>query len=451
MTAIPTTPYATLALPASPPAEAKRFLRVIPLAFITYSLAYLDRVNYGFAAARGLESDLGITQTINVLLPAIFFIGYFPFQIPGASYAAHRSVRKLVFWALILWGGLSMGTGLVRNIHVLLLLRFLLGVVEAVVYPAMLVYVSHWFTRREKSRANTLLILGNPVTVIWASIVSGYLIAAFDYHALRLGAWQPKGWQMMFVLEGLPSVIWGVAWWFLAADRPHDAGWLTREEADGVQAALDAEQKGLPPMKDYWTAFRDPRVVLFCVQFFFWSAGIYGFVFWVPKLIKNASHASIGATGLLNAVPYVVGTVAMLVVSYFSDRTLIRKAFVWPSLLIGALACLLVCAANNFPVLYLGLILSGACMYAPYGPYWAMVPEMVPRSVLGESMALINSVGAVGGLVGTYLVGWLARGGSPVGAFLFTCACLLAATAVTLIVKPSGRSPRVPLPPLAAG
>jgi sugar phosphate permease len=428
-----------------PPAEGRRFLRIIPLAFITYSLAYLDRVNYGFAAAGGLEKDLGITAQINAILPAIFFIGYFPFQIPGTAYAAHRSVRKLIFWALLLWGLLSMATGVVKNVPALLVIRLMLGVVEGVVYPSMLVFVSHWFTKREKSRANTLLICGNSVTMAWASIVSGSVIAFFNYHAFSAGAWHPKGWQMMFVLEGLPSVIWAFCWWFMAADHPHDASWLTTREADAVQAMLDAEQKGLPPVKDYWTAFTDPRVMLFCALFFFWSVGIYGFVFWVPKIIKFASHTGIGTTGLLTSVPYIVGTLAMIGVSYFSDRSLVRKAFVWPPLLIGAIASLAVATSSHFLVIYIGLIIAGACMYAPYGPFWAMVPEMVPRAVVGESMALINSVGAVGGLVGTYVIGWLSSKGSPAGAFLFAAVCLAASVVLTLIVRPELQ--RMPKPP----
>ena len=283
----------------------------------------------------------------------------------------------MIFWALILWGILSAATGLVQSVAGLLLIRFLLGVVEGVVYPSMLVFVSHWFTRREKSRANTLLILGNPVTVTWASVVSGYLI---EYFEATPSAGICKGWQMMFVLEGVPSILWGVFWWFLAADRPRDAGWLTPDEAEGVQAVLDAEQKGLPPVKDYRAAFGDPRVVLLCAQFLFWSVGIYGFVFWLPTIIKAASKQGIGATGLLTAVPYLVGIVAMLSVSYFSDRSLKRKAFVWPALLVGAACSLLVMVPGHFWVVYLGLVVSGACMYAPYGPYWAMVPEMVPRA-----------------------------------------------------------------------
>src|SRR5579872_5915733 len=176
-----------VALPTS------RWGHLIPLVFISYSLAYLDRVNYGFGAAGGLAKTLGITPFTSAWLGALFFLGYFFFQVPGANFAERRSARKLVFWALLAWGVFASLTGIVTNIPLLFVDRFLLGVAEGVVLPSMLVFLTHWFTKRERSRTNTFLILGNPVTILWASVVSGYLI-------------QVIGWQWMFILEGIPSI-----------------------------------------------------------------------------------------------------------------------------------------------------------------------------------------------------------------------------------------------------
>ena len=172
----------------------KRWLILLPAVFVTYSLAYLDRANYGFAAAAGINQDLGISKGLSSLIGALFFLGYFFFQIPGAIYAERRSVKKLVFWSLVLWGGCAALTGMVSNIPSLIAIRFLLGVVEAAVMPAMLIFISNWFTKSERSRANTFLILGNPVTVLWMSVVSGYLVHSF-------------GWRQMFVAEGAPAII----------------------------------------------------------------------------------------------------------------------------------------------------------------------------------------------------------------------------------------------------
>ena len=159
----------------------KRWYRLIPVIFITYSFAYLDRANFGFAAAGGMERDLHITSGMVSLLGSLFFLGYFIFQVPGAHYAAKKSVKRLIFWSLILWGGLAVATGLASNINLLIVIRFLLGVVESAVMPAMLILLSHWFTKNERSRANTFLILGNPVTILWMSILSGYLIHAVGW------------------------------------------------------------------------------------------------------------------------------------------------------------------------------------------------------------------------------------------------------------------------------
>ena len=150
-----------------------RWWTIMPIVFITYSLAYLDRANFGFASAAGINKDLGISPALASLIGALFFLGYFFFQIPGAVYAERRSVRRLVFVSLVLWGGCAALTGVVSNVASLIAIRFLLGVVEAAVMPAMLIFICNWFSKSERSRANTFLILGNPVTVLWMSVVFG--------------------------------------------------------------------------------------------------------------------------------------------------------------------------------------------------------------------------------------------------------------------------------------
>src|ERR1700712_5198140 len=217
---------------------SSRWYRLIPVAFITYSLAYLDRANFGFAAAGEMAKDLHITASTSSLLGSLFFLGYFFFQIPGAHYAGNKSAKKLIFWSLILWGGLAMGTGMVSNIAGLIIIRFMLGVVESAVMPAMLIFLSRWFTKSERSRANTFLILGNPATILWMSILSGYLIKSV-------------GWRWMFILEGVPAIIWAFFWWRLVEDSPKNAGWLTDSEKQDVEDQLHQEQQGIRPVKNY--------------------------------------------------------------------------------------------------------------------------------------------------------------------------------------------------------
>ncbi|CAI1894380.1 Inner membrane transport protein RhmT [Serratia grimesii] len=406
---------------------AKRWWYIMPIVFITYSLAYLDRANFSFASAAGINDDLGITKGMSSLLGALFFLGYFFFQIPGAIYAERRSVKKLIFWCLILWGACASLTGMVSNIPMLAAIRFILGVVEAAVMPAMLIYISNWFTKSERSRANTFLILGNPVTVLWMSVVSGYLIHAY-------------GWREMFIFEGIPAVIWAFCWWVLAKDKPAQAKWLSDNEKQALQQQLEEEQKGIKAVRNYGEAFRSRNVILLCAQYFAWSIGVYGFVLWLPSILRSGMQMGMVEAGWLSAVPYLAATIAMILVSWASDKMQNRKLFVWPLLLIGALAFFgsYAVGANHFWVSYTLLVIAGAAMYAPYGPFFAIIPEMLPKNVAGGAMALINSMGALGSFFGSWFVGYLnGATGSPAASYMFMAIALLAAVVLTLVVKPA--------------
>lgn len=404
-----------------------RWWRIMPIVFITYSLAYLDRANYSFAAAAGINADLGITKGMSSLLGSLFFLGYFFFQIPGAIYAEKRSVRKLIFACIFLWGIFASLTGMVSNIPMLVIIRFSLGVVEAAVMPAMLIYISNWFTQSERSRANTFLILGNPVTVLWMSVLSGYLIQAF-------------GWREMFIIEGVPAILWAFFWWRTARDKPSQVNWLSQTEKETLDKILSDEQKNIKPVRNYREAFKSRNVILLCAQYFCWSIGVYGFVLWLPSIIRGASNLGMVETGWLSAVPYLAATLAMILVSWASDRMHNRKLFVWPMLLLGAVCFLgsYLLGSTNFWFSYTLLVIAGAAMYAPYGPFFAIIPEMLPKNVAGGAMALINSMGALGSFFGSWFVGYLnGATGSPSASYMFMGLALLASVFFTLIVKPS--------------
>jgi sugar phosphate permease len=412
--------------------SAKRWYRLIPIAFITYSLAYLDRANFGFAAAGGMAKDLNITAATSSLLGSLFFLGYFFFQIPGALYASKKSAKKLIFWSLILWGLLAMATGMVSNVNFLIVIRFLLGVVESAVMPSMLVFLSMWFTKSERSRANTFLILGNPATILWMSVLSGYLVHS-------------AGWRWMFIWEGLPAIIWAFFWWKLVVDRPGEARWLTDQEKSDLQAKLDIEQKEIKPVKNYAVAFRSRVVILLCLQYALWCIGVYGFVMWLPSIINAAQDSNIVKTGWLSAVPYVLAIAGMLGASYFSDKTLMRKSFIWPFLLVGALAFYgsYLIGTSNFWLSYTLLVIAGGAMYAPYGPFFAVITEVLPRNVSAGAIALINSMGALGSFAGAYIVGYLNGSTGGFGAsYIFMSGSLLVSAILTMIaIKSNVRKP----------
>jgi len=411
----------------------KRWYRLIPVVFITYSLAYLDRANFGFAAAGGMAKDLNITAAMSSLLGSLFFLGYFFFQIPGALYAANKSAKKLIFWSLILWGALAMATGMTGNVNGLIVIRFMLGVVESAVMPSMIVFLSRWFTKSERSRANTFLILGNPVTILWMSILSGYLIDSV-------------GWRWMFILEGLPAIVWAFLWWRLVVDKPGEAKWLTNIEKHDLQAQLDKEQESIKPVKNYAAAFRSKTVILLCFQYALWSIGVYGFVMWLPSIINAAPDSDIVKTGWLASGPYLLAIIGMLTASYFSDKTLQRKSFIWPFLLIGSLAFYgsYLIGTSNFWLSYTLLFIAGGAMYAPYGPFFAVITEVLPRNVSAGAIALINSLGALGSFVGAYIVGYLNGTTGGFGAsYIFMSGSLLISAILTMVTIKSSRQNRL--------
>lgn len=403
----------------------RRWLLLLPVVFITYSLAYLDRANYGFGAAAGLAQTLHITGSQSALLGALFFLGYLLFQIPGAAYAERRSARRITFVALIGWGTLAALTGIIRIFWLLALDRLLLGVAESFIFPALLILLTHWFTRRERSRANAVLILGNPITMLWMSALTGYLI-----HAL--------GWQTAFILEGIPSVLWAFVWLAVVRDHPHQARWLGEASRAQLELQLEQEQRALPRMRNLLAACRLPGVLMLCLQYFAWSIGIYGFILWLPTILKTGMREGIETVGFLSVAPYLLAIALMVVVAQFSDRSLNRKRFVWPFLLLSGLSLFgsYVTAGHNFWAAYLFLIVAGGAMYAPYGPYFAIIPELLPANVAGEVMALINSFGALGGFVGAWLVGLLeAKTGDSRAGFLFMSGSLLLASALVLVLR----------------
>jgi MFS family permease len=370
-----------------------------------------------------MAEDLNITASISSLLGSLFFLGYFFFQIPGAVYAANRGAKKLIFWSLISWGFLAAATGVISDVKILIVIRFLLGVVESAVMPSMLVFLSNWFTSAERSKANTFLILGNPVTILWMSILSGYLVNL-------------TGWRLMFVFEGLPAVIWAFLWWRLVVDKPGDASWLSADDKKDLESQLDQEQKNIKPVRNYSEAFRSGTVILLSLQYAFWSIGVYGFVIWLPSIIKAAPDLDIVTTGWLSSVPYLLAVICMVGASYYSDKTGNRKSFVWPFLLIGAIAFYgsYLIGTSNFWISFWLLVIAGGAMYAPYGPFFAIIPEILPRNVSGGAIAFINSLGALGSFAGAYIVGYLNGITKGFGAsYIFMAGSLFLSAVLTII------------------
>jgi nitrate/nitrite transporter NarK len=246
------------------------------------------------------------------------------------------------------------------------------------------------------------------------------------------------------VIEGIPSVLWALVWILVARDHPRQVRWLPEESSSRLAEALAREQASLPATTDLRSALRVPGVLLLCFQFFCWSFGVYGLVLWIPAMIRSGSARGIEQVGMLSAAPFLLGVLLMLAVAHFSDRAQHRKLFVWPFLMLSGAALFgsFAAAGSHFWLAYFSLIVAGGAMYAPYGPFFAIVPEMLPSTVAGEVMALVNSFGALGGFAGTWLVGWLqALTGNARAGFLSMSLALIAAGAITLCLPSTRRSP----------
>lgn len=403
----------------------RRWLYLMPVAFVTYSLAFLGRSNFGFGAAAGLAKSLNVTGSRAAFLGSVFFLGYFLFQVPAAAYAVRRSATRLIFFALISWGVFSGLTGIVHSYWLLVLDRLLLGVAESLIFPSMLILLANWFTCSERSRANAIFMLGNPVTVTWMAAATGYLI-------------QAVGWQRTFVLEGIPSVLWAFVWIAVARDRPRQARWLREESSEHLAEALALEQASLPQYRNFREALKVPSVLVLCFQYFCWSFGVYGLVIWIPTMIRSGAYLGIEQVGLLSAAPFLLAAVLLPIVAHFSDRAQHRKLFVWPFLFLSgaALYCSFATTGHHFWLAYFCLIIAGGTMYAPYAPFFAIVPEMLPRNVAGEVIALVNSCGALGGFAGSWLVGWLgAVTGSARAGYLAMSILLIVSGGMTFFLR----------------
>lgn len=401
-----------------------RWWRITPIVFVTFSFAYLDRVNYSFAAAGGIGHDLGISSGMASLIGALFFLGYFVGQIPGAVYAERHSPKRVIFWCLFFWGLLSAATGVVSNVPALLVVRFLLGLVEAAVFPALLIFLNNWFAKSERSFANSFVTLSTPVTVLWMSIVSGYLVNAY-------------GWRWMFVLEGVPSTLWAFAWLYLADDKPSQASWLPKHEQQAIEQTIAAEQAGVKAVRNLGEAFRSKAVITMATLYFFWGLALFGFVLWLPTIIKQAGSSMV-ATGWLSSFPYLVATILMPTLSIVSDRLGDRRSVVLPCIAISGVAYLALYFGGQTQgmLAYLMLCVAGIGPIVALPLFFSIPADILPKTVAGGAVALINSLGALGGFLGTYLVGWLnGLTNNPMSSFLLMGGSLVVA-AVMLATLP---------------
>ncbi len=410
--------------------------RILPFIFLLYVVAYLDRINIGFAALT-MNKELGISGQQYGLLVGTFFFGYFLFEIPSNLLLHRIGARIWIARILVTWGIVAMLTGFVRNVHDLYIVRFMLGLAEAGSYPGIVLYLSYWFRQRERAQAIALVVVGIPVTSILGGPVSGIIMD--HVHWLNL-----SGWRWLLILEGVPAVICGVLVYLLLPSRPAEAKFLAPEEKEWIKAELAREEE--TKLKEHQISvaqtFTHLRVWhLAWIQFTF-IIGLYSLGFWMPQVIKSfSSHYSSTTVGLLGVIPQVVGLAAMVLVSRSSDRSLERRYHAAIPAVIAGMAWLLLGAANSPAVSMLLLSIIAIGVYSMLAPFWALPVEFLSGYAAASGIALINSIAALGGFVGPYAIGLIKdKTGSLSGGLAFVGISMIVSAAFLVLLPKKARA-----------
>jgi sugar phosphate permease len=396
----------------------RRWLRIIPVAFIMYTIAFIDRTNISLAIP-SMSRDLHMDPVQAGDAAGVFFWGYLLLQIPG-GYLAHRwSAKRFISILLVLWGLAAVGCGLVTTWRQFWVMRFLLGVAEGGVWPAVLVMLSHWFPRAERARANAYWMLCTPLAVVVSSPLSGWILGRWD-------------WRVLLISEGALPFVWLFVWNWFISDHPHQARWISPEEREHLEATLRREAAELEPAEPeplLRTLLR-PQVLMMVVIYVLLCLGNYGYLFWLPSALEKARNFSPLTVGILFAIPYLVAGVAMVLISQHSDRTRERRRHVAFAIGCGGLCLVLgvVFSPLSYGVCFLFLFLTNVGTFGALGPFWAIPTETLPRQVAGTTMGLINAIGNLGGYFGPLLVGYLDKhtGGFEYGFGLLGLSLLVA-------------------------
>ncbi len=417
--------------------------RLLPLLFFCYIIAYIDRINVGFAKLQ-LREVLGVDESVFGSIygfgAGLFFIGYFLFEVPSNLILHRVGARVWIARIMVVWGFISIGMMFIKSVTVFYLMRFLLGAAEAGFFPGVILYLTYWFPAKERARTVALFAAGGVIAGIVGSPLSGTILGLDGLAGLA-------GWQWLFLIEGIPAVLMGVVVLAILPNRPQQVRWLSEAEKGWLQARLD-EEAAQPEMRQrhrLGDALMSGRVWLLCLLYFLMNVGGYGYELWLPSIVKSIKGFSGGyaLVGLISAIPYLAAVVAMLLVGRHSDRTGERRGHVAAAAIASAVGFALSAYLGN-PFLAMGaLTLAFVGLKCTLGPFWAMGTAFLSGTAAAGGIALINSVGNLGGFVGPYLVGVIQdRTGSSRAALLLLGGFLLAMGLLALTIRQAPASPR---------
>jgi MFS transporter, ACS family, tartrate transporter len=373
-------------------------LRLLPFLFILYIVNYVDRTNLAYAAL-GMSRDLGFSDHVFGLGAGIFFISYLALQIPGALLVERWSARRMISIALIAWGCLTVLTALVHTPPQLYLARFVLGAAEAGFFPGVIVYLSHWFIFEDRAKATSSFMSAIPLSAVLGSPLAGWLLGR--------GWLGFQGWRWLFVVEGAPAILLGVIAFFFLTDWPREAVWLTGEQRKWLEQKLKEETPPCTAAITVWQAMRSPTIVWMATLTFLAYIGQYTFVFWFPTMLKRLTGFTDMRVGMVGALPFLAGFVAMQVNGWHSDKQAERRWHSAMPLFVAGIAYFFLSIPRHSVVTTIGWFTVAGVLTAYLSTFWAIPTEILSQAEAATAVGLINGVGSIAGFAGPYIFGYM--------------------------------------------
>jgi MFS family permease len=410
--------------------------RLIPLLILLYFVNYLDRVNIAFAGPNGMNDELGLSATAFGVAAGVFFIGYLLLEVPSNLMLHRFGARRWIARILVTWGIVATAMAFTPNSTVLIVLRFLLGVAEAGFFPGIILYLTYWFPAAQRARMTAWFMTAIPISTALGAVLSTLIIRYAD------GLFGLSGWRVMFLIEGIPAVVLAFVTWFLLTDRPGTASWLPEAEREALerQLAVEREQTASSSPGTVLDALRSPRVLALSWVYFGVVYGLYALGFFLPTIIKGFAQ-QYGTTfstveqGLINAVPYVVGLVAMILWTRRAVNPTVRIAV--PAL-VGGLAIPVALYLSNPWLAMIAVTICACSVLAALPGFWALPTAYLTGAAAAAGIGLINSLGNLSGFVAPYVTGLLsdATGNNRLGLWVVGL-CMVSAAAVTWTLRRS--------------
>jgi D-galactonate transporter len=404
--------------------------RLIPFLLLCYVVAYLDRVNVGFAKLQMLQ-DLQFSETVYGLGAGIFFVGYFLFEVPSNVILHRVGARIWIARIMITWGVISAGMMFVESATSFYVMRFLLGVAEAGFFPGIILYLTYWYPAARRARMTAFFMSAIALSGVIGGPLSGWIIQSFA------GMNGLKGWQWLFILEGLPSVAVGIATFFYLDDRIDHAKWLTVEEKSLLAANIVIENTGKQDLS-VRRVFADSRVWLMSLIYFAFVMGLYGVSFWLPTIIKATGVKDALQIGLLTAIPWGSAVVAMILVSRSADHNRERRWHIAIPALLGAAGLVLSAVwGQNTLLAMAALTVATMGILTTLPLFWSLPTSFLAGAGAAAGIALINSLGNLAGFVSPFMVGWLKDLTQSTNAGMYALAASMVVGAILTLIVPA--------------